>query len=70
MSTRTKSRNRKYEALEKDLIAQRDELSARISGRLGNVYVHRGPDDEVALASDSSSRLHRALRRTGWFVSA
>jgi len=56
MSTPNKSRNRKYEAVEKALIAQRDELSTRINGRLGDVYIDREPDDEAALASDSASK--------------
>ena len=56
MSTPTKGRNRKYDAVEKALIAQRDELSTRINGRLGDVHIDREPDDEVALASDSASK--------------
>ncbi|MGD0963871.1 MAG: TraR/DksA family transcriptional regulator [Candidatus Acidiferrales bacterium] len=56
MSTRTKRGGRKYEAVEKALIAQRDELSARINDRLGDVYIDREPDDEAALASDAASK--------------
>jgi DnaK suppressor protein len=56
MSTQPKGRNKKYEAVEKSLIAQRDELSARINSRLGDVYIDREPDDEAALASDSASK--------------
>jgi RNA polymerase-binding protein DksA len=56
MSTQPKGRNRKYDAVEKALIAQRDELSARINGRLGDVYIDREPDDEAALASDSATK--------------
>jgi DnaK suppressor protein len=56
MPTPTKRSNRKHEAVEKALIAQRDELSARINGRLGDVYIDREPDDEAALASDSARK--------------
>ncbi len=56
MPAQTKGRNRKYEAVEKALIAQRDELSTRINGRLGEVYIDREPDDEAALASDSATK--------------
>jgi DnaK suppressor protein len=56
MSASTKNRNRKYEAIERALVAQRDELSTRINGRLGDVYIDREPDDEAALASDSATK--------------
>ena len=56
MSTPSKNRNRKYEAIEKALIAQRGELSARINARLGDVHIDREPDDEAALASDSANK--------------
>jgi RNA polymerase-binding protein DksA len=56
MSTPTKNRSRKYDAVEKALTVQRDELSVRINGRLGDVHIDREPDDEAALASDSASK--------------
>jgi DnaK suppressor protein len=57
MATNTaKPRNRKYDALEKTLTEQRDELSARISDRMTEVHIDREPDDEAAQASDSSSK--------------
>lgn len=56
MSTQSKGRNKKYEAVEKALLAQREELSARINGRLGDVYIDREPDDEAAHASDSARK--------------
>lgn len=49
----TKGRNRKYEAIEKILLAQKMQLSARINGHIGEFYIDREPDDEVALATDS-----------------
>ena len=52
MSKPTKGWDRKNEAVEKALIAQRDELSVRINSRLGDVYIDREPDDEAARASD------------------
>jgi DnaK suppressor protein len=56
MSATTKSRNRKYEAVEKMLLAQKAELGARINGRMGEVYIDREPDDEAALATDSVTK--------------
>jgi RNA polymerase-binding protein DksA len=44
---------KKKGTLEKLLTSQRDELRARITGRLDEVYIDREPDDEAALASDS-----------------
>jgi DnaK suppressor protein len=55
-SNATRPRNRKYDALEKSLIEQRDELSARLSERMNEVHIDREPDDEAALASDSSTK--------------
>src|ERR1700722_12828491 len=52
----TKPRNRKYDALEKSLTEQRDELRARISERMNEVHIDREPDDEAAQASDSSTK--------------
>jgi DnaK suppressor protein len=52
----TKPRNRKYDALEKALTEQRDELSIRISERRTEVHIDREPDDEAAQASDSSTK--------------
>ncbi|HVB57825.1 MAG TPA: TraR/DksA family transcriptional regulator [Candidatus Acidoferrales bacterium] len=56
MPTLPKVSARKYEALEKALTSQRDELSVRLNTRLGEVFVDREPDDEAALASDSTSK--------------
>jgi DnaK suppressor protein len=56
MSAPAKRNNRKPESVEKALIAQRDELSARINNRLSDVYIDREPDDEAALASDSARK--------------
>jgi DnaK suppressor protein len=55
-SNATKPKNKKYEALEKALIEQRDELVSRLSGRMTEVHIDREPDDEAALASDSSTK--------------
>lgn len=55
-SNATRPRNRKYEALERALIEQRDELGARINERMTEVHVDREPDDEAAQASDSSTK--------------
>jgi DnaK suppressor protein len=56
MPAATKNRNRKYEAVEKQLLAQKEQLSARINGRMGEVYIDREPDDEAALATDSVTK--------------
>jgi DnaK suppressor protein len=56
MAATPKNRNRKYEAVEKMLTEQRDELSARMNGRMGEVYIDREPDDEAALATDSVTK--------------
>ena len=56
MPTPAKGCDRKNEAVEKALIAQRDELGVRINGRLGDVYIDREPDDEAARASDSARK--------------
>ena len=55
-SNATKSRNRKYEVFEKALMERRDELTSRLSERMSDVHVEREPDDEAALASDSSTK--------------
>ncbi len=55
-SNATKPKNKKYEAIEKALIEQRDELRRRLSDRMTEVHIDREPDDEAALASDSSSK--------------
>ncbi len=55
-SNGTKTRNRKYDAIEKALTEQRDELRVRLSERMNEVHIDREPDDEAALASDSSSK--------------
>ena len=55
-SNATKPKNKKYEALEKALTEQRDELVARMSDRMTDVHIDREPDDEAALASDSSTK--------------
>lgn len=52
----TKPRNRKFDAFEKTLTEQRDELRARLSDRMTEVHIDREPDDEAALASDSSTK--------------
>ena len=51
MTAATKGRNRKYEAIEKKLLAQKAQLTARMNGRIGEVHIDREPDDEAALAS-------------------
>ncbi len=56
MPTLPKVSIRKYEALEKILTSQRDELNVRLNARLTEVFVDREPDDEAALASDSTSK--------------
>lgn len=56
MTAATKGRNRKYEAIEKMLLAQKAELTARIHSRVGEVHIDREPDDEVALASNSTTK--------------
>ena len=56
MPATAKNRNRKYEAVEKMLLAQREDLSVRINGRMGEVYIDREPDDEAALATDSVTK--------------
>jgi DnaK suppressor protein len=48
--------NRKYEAIEKMLLDQKAQLTARINGRIGEVHIDREPDDEAALASNSSTK--------------
>lgn len=55
-SNATKPKNKKYEAIEKALIEQRDELRRRLSDRMSEVHIDREPDDEAALASDSSTK--------------
>jgi RNA polymerase-binding transcription factor len=56
MSNTTKGRNRKYDAVEKALLARRDELTAKINERMNEVQIDREPDDEAALASDSATK--------------
>lgn len=56
MPTLPKVSIRKYEALEKTLTSQRDELNVRLNARLAEVFVDREPDDEAALASDNTSK--------------
>ncbi|MGH7935471.1 MAG: TraR/DksA family transcriptional regulator [Chthoniobacterales bacterium] len=55
-SNATKPKNKKYDAIEKALIEQRDELRRRLSDRMSEVHIDREPDDEAALASDSSTK--------------
>jgi DnaK suppressor protein len=56
MPATAKNRNKKYDAVEKMLLAQKAELSSRINGRMGEVYIDREPDDEAALATDSVTK--------------
>lgn len=56
MPATAKNSKRKFEAVEKMLLAQKEELSTRINGRMGEVYIDREPDDEAALATDSVSK--------------
>ena len=56
MTVATEGRNRKYEAIEKMLLAQKAELTARMHSRIGEVHIDREPDDEAALASDSTTK--------------
>ena len=46
----------KYKALEATLLAERQELAKRIQSHLGDVFVEREPDDEVAQATYSVAR--------------
>jgi DnaK suppressor protein len=48
--------NRKYRALEKQLLSERQELGKRIETRLADVSVEREPDDEAAQATYSVTR--------------
>jgi len=56
MTAATKGHNRKYQAIEKMLLAQKAELTARINSRIGEVHIDREPDDEAALASNSTTK--------------
>jgi DnaK suppressor protein len=56
MTAATKGHNRKYQAIEKMLLAQKAELTARINSRIGEVHIDREPDDEAALASNSVTK--------------
>jgi len=56
MTVATEGRNRKYEAIEKMLLAQKAELTARMHSRIGEVHIDREPDDEAALASNSTTK--------------
>jgi DnaK suppressor protein len=56
MTAATKGHNRKYEAIEKMLLAQKAQLSARMNSRIGEVHIDREPDDEAALASNSVTK--------------
>ena len=38
------------------LLAQKAELTARINSRIGEVHIDREPDDEAALASNSTTK--------------
>jgi RNA polymerase-binding protein DksA len=49
----TKNGSKRKGTLEKSLISLRDDLRIRIHGRLNEVYIDRGPDDEAALATES-----------------
>jgi DnaK suppressor protein len=56
MTAATTARNRKYQAIEKMLLAQKAELTARMNSRIGEVHIDREPDDEAALASNSTTK--------------
>ena len=56
MTAATKGRNRKHEAIERMLLAQKAELTARMNSRIGEVHIDREPDDEAALASNSTTK--------------
>jgi RNA polymerase-binding transcription factor DksA len=49
-------RNGKYNAAERVMMEQRDELIARITMRMSEVHIDREPDDQAALASDNAMK--------------
>jgi len=49
-------RNGKYNAAERAMMEQRDELIARITIRMSEVHIDREPDDQAALASDNAMK--------------
>jgi DnaK suppressor protein len=51
-----KGSSRKYEAIERTLFDQKAQLIARINGRIGEAHIDHEPDDEAALASNSSTK--------------
>ena len=61
MPAATKDHNRKYEAIEKLLLAQKAQLTKQVNGRVNEVHIDREPDDEAALASSSSTNDMAAL---------
>jgi RNA polymerase-binding protein DksA len=48
--------NRKYRALEHQLLSEQQELGKRIESRLADVSIEREPDDEAAQATYSVTR--------------
>jgi RNA polymerase-binding protein DksA len=56
MSANSNTTHRKYQALEKKLLSEREDLARRIQNHLGEVYVEHEPDDEVAQATYSINR--------------
>jgi DnaK suppressor protein len=58
MATNANARpsNGKYEAYERALIEQREELRARIKERINEVQIDSEPEDSAGLASDSSTK--------------
>lgn len=53
--THSRTASRKYAAIEALLHKKREALSQRVSQRLGDVSIHREPEDEAALAVHSFS---------------
>jgi DnaK suppressor protein len=51
--TNSRNGNRKYAAIENLLQKKREALSQRLGQRLGDVSIHREPEDEAGLAVDS-----------------
>src|SRR5215472_11775138 len=51
----TKLSSGRYDSVEKALILQRDQLAARIIGRINEVHIEREPDDSIAMATDRAT---------------
>jgi DnaK suppressor protein len=53
---KSKTRSRKYQSFESELMAKKRQLASRLNERLGDVSIEREPDDEAASATHSFAK--------------